>query len=1065
MLRQSSAPPEPSRRRPMIPQSEDDSHDTLSPDLHDAIAEEFEAPKRTAPMSPELDDDNGIFVSLDSDMHDSVPISELEQYQDSELEISDGDARLSRLLVERNIVAASQLTTARSVMKKSPGVTLVDVLLQQGAEEVDLLQAVADSQRLAFERIRLDAPPDEIFDAVLMQRLGVEFCKEHLVLPLRSEAGRIELGVARPDDVFVLDDVRLRLGAKSIRLIVVPSSDIRGALDLLDTEVEQEMDVDDILGDIDEEDVQVQKQEQEEVDLEREAGESPVIRYVNYIIQTESYNKAFIDKHVQFETATTDIGYGLRPEHPLEQQAANSGVGAKHPSSFEEFAKQVEPYTLDYVSELSGVPKENLLRLAKAYADPNKKVSSFWTMGFNQHTRGVWVNGSCYNVHLLMGKISEPGNSPFSLTGQPSACGTAREVGTFAHRLPADLVVKKPEHRAFAEKVWKLPDGTIPGKVGYHAVLMHRMMKDGLMNCYWQLCNNNMQAAANLNEESYPGWRNPEVFVTVSDPYPTVSAQAADLVLPTAMWVEKEGAYGNAERRTQFWREQTAAPGDSKSDVWQIMEFAKRFNVEDVWPQALIEKMPEYAGKTLFDVLFANGQVDQFAYQGKVTDNRGNEYRNHESEHFGFYVQKGLFEEYRRFNSAPDIIKKGHEMAEFQAYHESRGLRWPVIDGKETLWRFREGYDPHVAAFNPDVEKGDVYFYGNPNGRANIIFAPYEPAAESPDDDYDLWLCTGRVLEHWHSGSMTRRVPELYRAVPDAVISLSIKPVDQKSTDNMGKALGRFVREDPTFRASVDPESNETVISGMGELHLEVYVERMKREYGCEVETGQPQVAFRETITQHVDFSYTHKKQTGGSGQYGKVAGYAEPIPEDDEGPKDFQFISEVRGGAIPTEYISSVEKGFRDCMPKGRLIGFPVLGVRVVVNDGNSHSVDSSEMAFQAAARGAFREFYPRARPQILEPIMKVDVEGPAEFQGAILKTIMQRRGQIVGSTEENGFSRVESEVPLSEMFGYATDLRSMTQGKAEFSMEFAKYQPAPAEVQKELREKYASKIPQDDD
>jgi elongation factor G len=301
--------------------------------------------------------------------------------------------------------------------------------------------------------------------------------------------------------------------------------------------------------------------------------------------------------------------------------------------------------------------------------------------------------------------------------------------------------------------------------------------------------------------------------------------------------------------------------------------------------------------------------------------------------------------------------------------------------------------------------------------------------------------------------------------VPDAVISLSIKPVDQKSSDNMGKALGRFVREDPTFRASVDPESNETVISGMGELHLEVYVERMKREYNCEVETGMPQVAFRETITQHTDFSYTHKKQTGGSGQYGKVAGYAEPIPEDDEGPKDFQFVSMIKGGAIPTEYIPAVEKGLRECLPKGRLIGFPVLGLRVVINDGNSHSVDSSEMAFQAAGRGAFRDFYPRAKPQILEPIMKVDVEGPGEFQGAILKTIMQRRGQVIGSTEEDGFSRVESEVPLSEMFGYATDLRSMTQGKAEFSMEFSKYQPAPAEVQKELREKYASKIPQDED
>jgi elongation factor G len=281
----------------------------------------------------------------------------------------------------------------------------------------------------------------------------------------------------------------------------------------------------------------------------------------------------------------------------------------------------------------------------------------------------------------------------------------------------------------------------------------------------------------------------------------------------------------------------------------------------------------------------------------------------------------------------------------------------------------------------------------------------------------------------------------------------------------MGKALGRFVREDPTFRAEVDQESNETVISGMGELHLEVYVERMKREYNCEVETGQPQVAYRETITQPTEFSYTHKKQTGGSGQYGKVAGIASPIPEDDEGDKDFQFINSIKGGAIPSEYIPAVEKGLRSAMEKGRLIGFPVIGVRVEINDGNSHSVDSSEMAFQAAARGAFREFYGKAKPQILEPIMKLSVEGPSEFQGAILKTIMQRRGQVVSSSEEGGYSVVDAEVPLSEMFGYATDLRSMTQGKAEFTMEFQKYAAVPAETQAELKKKFSSKLPDDDE
>ena len=483
-----------------------------------------------------------------------------------------------------------------------------------------------------------------------------------------------------------------------------------------------------------------------------------ILNYIaNYIIQTKAYDQAFLDKHVNITKTMTDIGYGLRPTHPLEKAAKNAGKGKLSKMTFEEYAKAVSEYTLEKVSKLSGVPAEKLLRLAKAYADPNKKVSSYWTMGFNQHTRGVWVNGLLYNVHLLMGKISEPGNSPFSLTGQPSACGTAREVGTFAHRLPADLVVKNKKHREAAEKIWKLPAGTIPPKPGYHAVLQNRMLKDGKLNAYWVMCNNNMQAAPNMNEEGLPGYRNPENFIVVSDPYPTVTALAADLILPTAMWVEKEGAYGNAERRTQFWREQVTPPGEAKSDLWQVMEFSKRFKVEEAWPADLIAKMPEYKGKTLYDVLFANGQVNDVPLNQLQSG-----FGNHESKDFGYYVQKGLFEEYRRFQF--EGPKKGHEMAPFDMYHEARGLRWPVIGGKETLWRFREGYDPHV-------KKGEgVRFYGKPDGKANIIFAPYEPAAESPDKEYDLWLSTGRVLEHWHSGSMTQRVPELYRAYPHAVV-------------------------------------------------------------------------------------------------------------------------------------------------------------------------------------------------------------------------------------------------------------------------------------------------------
>ncbi len=491
-----------------------------------------------------------------------------------------------------------------------------------------------------------------------------------------------------------------------------------------------------------------------------------ILNYIaNYIIENKAYNQDFLDKHVNLTKTVTDIGYGLRPSHPLEKKKKGKG-GKLTKISFDDFAKSVAPYTLEKVSKMSGVPADKLERLAKLYADPAIKVSSYWTMGFNQHTRGVWVNGLLYNVHLLMGKISEPGNSPFSLTGQPSACGTAREVGTFSHRLPADLVVKKKGHRDFAEKVWNLPQGTIPAKPGYHAVLQNRMLKDGKLNAYWVMCNNNMQAAANMNGETLPGYRNPKNFIVVSDPYPTVTCMAADLILPTAMWAEKEGAYGNAERRTQFWRQQVKAPGESKSDLWQVVEFSKRFTVEEVWPADLIAKKPEHKGKTLYEVLFTNGQVDKYPLAGIQKG-----FDNDEAEDFGFYIQKGLFEEYRRFQL--EGPKKGHEMAPFEAYHKARGLRWPVIGGKETLWRYREGYDPHV-------KKGEgIRFYGKKDGKANIIFAPYEPPAESPDKDYDLWLSTGRVLEHWHSGSMTQRVPELYRAYPSAKIYMH--PDDAKA--------------------------------------------------------------------------------------------------------------------------------------------------------------------------------------------------------------------------------------------------------------------------------------------
>ncbi len=480
-----------------------------------------------------------------------------------------------------------------------------------------------------------------------------------------------------------------------------------------------------------------------------------ILNYIaNYIIKNNKVNKAFVDKHVNFKLGNDDIGYGLRPEHALQKAAKNSDkAGGSKPISFEEFAQYVAKYDEDYVEKLSGVSRDTLQKLAELYADPNTKVTSFWTMGFNQHTRGVWCNNLIYNIHLLTGKISTPGNSPFSLTGQPSACGTAREVGTFSHRLPADLVVNKKEHRDIAEKIWKLPAGIIPGKPGYHAVLQNRMLKDGKLNAYWVQTNNNMQAAPNLNEEGYPGYRNPDNFIVVSDAYPTVTAQAADLILPTAMWVEKEGAYGNAERRTQFWHQMVDAPGESKSDLWQLVEFSKRFKTDEVWPKDILDKNPEYKGKTLYEVLYTNGQVDKYPNSDIEEGNI-----NREAEHFGFYIQKGLFEEYAQFGRG-----HAHDLADFDVYHETRGLRWPVVNGKETRWRFREGSDPYVKAGT------GFQFYGNKDNRANIFALPYEPAAESPDEEYPFWLSTGRVLEHWHSGSMTQRVPELYKSFPDAV--------------------------------------------------------------------------------------------------------------------------------------------------------------------------------------------------------------------------------------------------------------------------------------------------------
>jgi nitrate reductase (cytochrome) len=520
-----------------------------------------------------------------------------------------------------------------------------------------------------------------------------------------------------------------------------------------------------------------------------------------YIIDAGAIDQKFVDDHCIFATGVTDIGYGLEGDHPKEKGQKSRGKAGAHWSiTFEDYVKFLEPYTLEHAAEVSGVPVEKLEVLAKLYADPNRKIISFWTMGFNQHTRGTWVNEQMYAVHLLTGRYSKPGNTAFSLTGQPSACGTAREVGVFAHRLPADMVVANKGHRDRSEELWNLPAKTLNPKVGTHAVKMMRELRDGNIKFYWAMVTNPFQDYANIHEWIRAA-REGDNFIVVSDCYPTVSAKVADLVLPAAMIYEKWGAYGNAERRTQHWRQQVAAPGEAKGDLWHLLEFAKRFKVKEVWKEQPLPglkvdgfeegKLPDVMGEakemgydpnqTLYDALFATESLKSYAWPDPIADGHANDI----AEDFGFFVHKGLWEEYRKFGTG-----NGHDLAPFDVYHGVRGLRWPVVNGQETQWRFAEGYDPYVKpgegfsfygkalkAIPEGGPKGDKKKHA---GKAKIFFRPYAEPPEMPDAEWDMWLCTGRVLEHWHSGSMTKRVPELNRAVPYALIYMHPKDADKR---------------------------------------------------------------------------------------------------------------------------------------------------------------------------------------------------------------------------------------------------------------------------------------------
>ncbi|MEN8207267.1 MAG: nitrate reductase catalytic subunit NapA [Pseudomonadota bacterium] len=567
------------------------------------------------------------------------------------------------------------------------------------------------------------------------------------------------------------------------------------------------------------------------------------------IVKRDAVDHDFVNKHCVFATGPYDIGYGMRgtskyafdaekdtqakelkvtldkyeaiAQRKKEGQVVeqnNRKKPVKHwQISFDEFKRGVEPYTLDFVAELSkgdtdeslASHKKKLQALADLYIDDKRKMVSFWTMGMNQHYRGSWVNEQAYMLHLLLGKQAMPGNGAFSLTGQPSACGTAREVGTFAHRLPADMVVFNPKHRARAEKIWKLPANTLNPKVGSHITKILRDLEDGSVKWAWVQVNNPFQASANANHW-IAGARKPDNFLVVSDPYPTVSAKVADLILPTAMIFEKWGLYGNAERRTQGWRQQVNPPGEAMGDVWQGLEFAKRFKLKEVWGEQKVPglkskgyedgKLPsvlDAAAKmgyspedTLYDVLFATADNKKVAWPDPaVAKGHG----NHIAEKLGdgWFPEKALFDEYRQFT-----VNFQHDLADFDTYmrDDVRGLKWPVIDGKETEWRFNEKYDPYV-------KKGSGFdFYGKAlkatptgnldkptskekkslAGKAKIFFRPYAAPPEQPDDNYDLWMSTGRVLEHWHTGTMTRRVPELHRAVPSAQVWLHPDDADKR---------------------------------------------------------------------------------------------------------------------------------------------------------------------------------------------------------------------------------------------------------------------------------------------
>ena len=411
-----------------------------------------------------------------------------------------------------------------------------------------------------------------------------------------------------------------------------------------------------------------------------------------------------------------------------------------------------------------------------------------------------------------------------------------------------------------------------------------------------------------------------------------------------------------------------------------------------------------------------------------------------------------------------EVLNEGHDQAngEAKVLVESDPSR-PFVGLAFKLQQDKYGQLTYFRVYQGTVSAGDtIYNVSNEMRKVRVprMFRMHSedreeiPSAEAGDivAFYGVEASSG---ETFTDGKVSWTLTSMH--VPAAVISLAVAPKDRSTEVNFSKALNRFTKEDPTFRVHQDEESQQTIISGMGELHLDIYMERMKREYNCDVIAGKPQVAYRESITRKAEINYTHKKQTGGSGQYAKILGFIEPLPSDAVEP--YEFLDDVTGGSIPREFISSCDKGFKDAVRKGTMIGFPIVGIRCAVNDGASHAVDSSEMAFKTAAMMGFREAYANAAPTILEPIMKVEIDVPTEFQGSVVGQVNQRRGVILETVGGDTVS-VTCEVPLNAMFGYSTDLRSATQGKGTFTMEFARYAIVPKQEQDEMKKVYREKL-----